>query len=59
MAGRKSERGKRMNYTVTVYKNKVAIETRWASSHLEARIFRLELQKKYDGQRVKIEIEEV
>lgn len=48
-----------MNYTVTVYKNKVAIETRWASSHLDARIFRLELQNKYDGQRVKIEIEEV
>ncbi|WP_203265672.1 hypothetical protein [Streptococcus uberis] len=48
-----------MNYTVTVYKNKVAIETHWAPSHLEARIYRFELQKKYDGQKVKIEIEEV
>lgn len=48
-----------MNYTVTVYKDKVAIETHWVSSHLDARIFRLELQKKYDGQQVKIEIEEV
>lgn len=48
-----------MNYTVTVYKDKVAIETHWAPSHLEARIYRFELQKKYDGQKVKIEIEEV
>lgn len=48
-----------MNYTVTVYKDKVAIETHWAPSHLEARIYRFELQKKYDGQQVKIEIEEV
>lgn len=48
-----------MNYTVTVYKNKVAIETHWASSHLDARVTRFELQKKYDGQKVKIEIEEV
>lgn len=48
-----------MNYTVTVYKNKVAIETRWFTSHLDARVAKLELQKKYDGQKVKIEIEEV
>lgn len=48
-----------MNYTVTVYKDKVAIETHWAPSHLEARIYRFELQNKYDGQKVKIEIEEV
>lgn len=46
-----------MNYTVTVYKDGVAIETHWFNAHLEARVAELELRKKY--QEARIEIDEV
>lgn len=46
-----------MNYTVTVYKSDIAIETHWFKSQLEARVAELELRKKY--QEARIEIDEV
>lgn len=46
-----------MNYTVTVYKSGVAIETHWFNAHLEARVAELELRKKY--QEARIEMDEV
>lgn len=44
-----------MNYTVTVYKSDVAIETHWFTSHLEARVAELELRKKYQDARIEID----
>lgn len=47
-----------MNYTVTVRKNDVLIETHYFESHLKARQARLELQAKYADGYI-IEIDEV
>lgn len=44
-----------MNYTVTVYKGDVAIETHWFNTHLEARVAELELRKKYPAARIEID----
>lgn len=44
-----------MNYTVTVYKGDVAIETHWFNSYLEARVAKLELRKKYQDARIEID----
>lgn len=57
MAGGKNERGKRMNYTVTVYKCGAAIETHWCDSLEKTGPLSNELKRKYPGH--KIEIDEV
>lgn len=55
MAGRKSERGKRMNYTVTVFSGDYILETHGYKTYYDARVARLELRKKYPVARIEID----